>query len=180
MKKFVILFLVLATFGCATMKINYDYDRQSDFARYKTYQLSQESYNLPIQELNRNRVIKAVENEMAAKGFTKSDNADIIVDVNVAGKEIQTATATTSGSAYGRYGGYRGYRYGGGFATTQIDYDKYTEGTMVISFVDSSEKKIVWQGTGTKTLIENVKAEKREANINDAVQQILNNYPPKK
>lgn len=176
MKKFFILFLVLATFGCATMKINYDYDLQSNFVVYKTYQLSEESYKLPIQELNRNRVIKAVDNEMVAKGFTKSDNADIIVDINVVGKEVQTATATTSGG----YGSYRGYRYGGGFSTTNISYDQYTEGTMVISFVDSSAKKIVWQGTGTKTLIENVKAEKREANINNAVQQILNNYPPKK
>lgn len=179
MKKFFILFLVLATFGCATMKINYDYDRQSDFAAYKTYQLSEESYKLPIQALNRDRVIKAVDNEMAAKGFTKSDNADIIVDVNLAGKEVQTATATTTGG-YGGYRGYRGYRYGGGFSTTEINYDQYTEGTMVISFVDASAKKIVWQGTGTKTLIEDLKAEKREANINYAVQQIINNYPPKK
>lgn len=179
MKKFFILFLVLATFGCATMKINYDYDRQSDFAKYKTYQLSQESYNMAIQELNRDRVIKAVDNEMVVKGFTKSDNADIIVDVNITGKEIQTATATTSGG-YGGYRGYCGYGYGGGFSTTQVNYDQYTEGTMVISFVDGSSKKIVWQGTGTKTLIEDIKAEKREANINYAVQQILKNYPPGK
>lgn len=177
MKKFLILILSISLFSCATMKINYDYDRELDFTEYKTYQLSEETLKIPIQQLNRERIIKAVENEMAAKGFTKSDNPDIVVDVRVVGKEVQTATATSSG--YGGYG-YRGYGYGGGFSTTHVSYDQYTEGTMMISFVNMSAEKIIWQGTGTKTLLENVSAEKRESNINYAVEQILNNYPPKK
>jgi hypothetical protein len=159
------------------MKINYDYDRELDFTEYKTYQLSDETLNMPIQQLNRDRIIKAVENEMAAKGFTKSNNSDMVVDVRVVSKEVQTATATSTG--YGAYG-YRSFRYGGGFASTSVTYDQYTEGTMVISFVNMSTEKIIWQGTGTKTLLENVSPEKREANINYAVEQILSNYPPKK
>ena len=49
---------------------------------------------------------------------------------------------------------------------------------MVITFVDSGIEKIVWQGIGTKTLLDNVSAEKRAQNINSAVQQILGKYPP--
>jgi hypothetical protein len=177
MKKYLILLLSITIFSCATIKISSDFDRQADFSKYKTYQLSNETQNLQIQQLNRDRIIAAVENEMAVKGFTKSDNPDIIVDVNITGKEIQTATATTTGG-YGY--GYRGWGYGGGFSTTQINYDQYTEGTMIITFVDVSEEKIVWQGTGTKTLVENASAEKREKNINYSVQQIISKYPPSK
>ena len=176
MKKYLILLLSLVTFSCATMKISYDYDRQSDFSEYKTYTLSEESYKLPIQQLNLDRLIKSVETEMNAKGFTKSDNADIIVDITVTGQQVQTATATTTGNVYG----YRRWGYGGGFSTTQVNYDQYTEGTLILSFVDTSTNKIVWQGTGTKTLLENVSPEKREQNINYAVQQVLKNYPPAK
>lgn len=179
MKKLFILVLALAAFGCSTMKIGFDYDRQSDFSKYKTYQISAESYKLGIMQLNQDRVIKALDDGMVAKGFTKAENADIIVDVNIAGKEVQTATATTSGGYGGGYR-YRGYGYGGGFSTTHINYDTSTEGTMVISFVDASVEKIVWQGTGTKTLVENMSAEKREKNINYAVETILKNYPPGK
>lgn len=175
MKKYLILLLAISTFSCATIKISSDFDRQADFLKYKTYQLSNDTQNLPIQQLNRDRIIAAVENEMAAKGFSKSDNPDIIVDVNITGKEIQTATATTTGG-YGY--GYREWGYGGGFSTTQINYDQYTEGTMIITFVDASAEKIVWQGTGTKTLVENASTEKREKNINYAVQQIFYKYPP--
>lgn len=173
MKKYLVLMVSIVAFSCATMKISSDYDRQADFAKFKTYQLSYGTQNLQIQQLNRDRIIAAVEKELAAKGFTKSDNADLIVDVNIAGKEVQTATATTNGGY-----GYRGWRYGGGYTTTQINYDQHIEGSMVITLVDSSTKNIVWQGTGTKTLLENVSAEKREKNINYAVQQILKNYPP--
>lgn len=178
MKKISVLLLVITAFACQTIKVSYDYDRQADMTVYKTYKLSDETNNLKIQQLNRDRIISAVENGMAAKGFIKSENPDIIVDVNVASEEKQTATATTSGSYYGSR--YRGWNYGSGFSTTQINYDNYVEGTLVLTFVDAKKEQIVWQGSGTKTLIENASAEKREENINKAVQQILSNYPPAK
>jgi hypothetical protein len=91
---------------------------------------------------------------------------------------MQTATATSSGG-YGGYGfGYGRWGYGGGFSTTQINYDKYVEGTLFITLVDKADQKIVWQGTGKKTLDENSSAEKREKNIDYAVTQIFTNYPP--
>jgi hypothetical protein len=178
MKKISILFLTIVVFACQTIKVSYDYDRQADLTKYRTYKLSDETLNLQIQQLNRDRIINAVENGMAAKGFSKSENPDIIVDINLASEEKQTATATTTGSYYGSR--YRGWNYGSGFSTTQINYDKYVEGTLVITFVDAKKEQIVWQGSGTKTLIENASAEKRDENINKAVQQILNNYPPAK
>lgn len=180
MKKILILVIALATFGCVSMKIGYDYDKEADFAKYKTYQFSQESSALGLNQLNQNRVIKAVEAQMAAKGFTKAENPDLVVDINIAGREVQTATATTSGGygGYG-YGRYRGYGYGGGFSTTHINYDTYTEGTMVITLVDALAKQIIWQGRGTKTIIENMSPEQREKSINHAVESIFKNYPPK-
>jgi hypothetical protein len=116
MKKYLALMVSIVAFSCATMKISSDYDRQADFAKFKTYQLSDGTQNLQIQQLNRDRITTAVEKELAAKGFTKSDNADLIVDVNLAGKEVQTATATTNGGYR-----YRGWGYGGGYTTTQIN-----------------------------------------------------------
>jgi hypothetical protein len=113
---------------------------------------------------------------MAAKGFTKSESSsDVILDIRIKGEEVQTATATTSGSGYGYYR----WGYGGGFSTTTVNYDKYVEGTLFVTLVDRATEKIVWQGTGTRTLDENASAQKREENINYAVKQIFTNYPPK-
>ena len=95
-------------------------------------------------------------------------------------EQKRTATATTSGGGmYGGYG-YGRYGYGGGFSTTTVNYDDYTEGTLFINVVDRSTEKIVWQGRGTKTLNENASPEKREANIKNGVSLIYQKFPIKK
>lgn len=169
-----IIVLLATVLGCASMNVSYDFDRQADFTKYRTYQFTDESLSLPVGDLNRNRIISAVETELAAKGFTKSDQPDALVDVYITAKKEVDATATTTGTGPWRYG------YGGGFSTTQVTYNEYIVGTLLISLIDYSVKQIVWQGTGTKTLDESASPEKRESNINYAVQQIFSNYPPKK
>ena len=64
MKKLVILLLSVALFGCSSIQIAYDYDKQADFSSYKTYSLSQSINELGIGDLNRDRLIKAVETQM--------------------------------------------------------------------------------------------------------------------
>jgi len=176
-KYFILTFTVLALFACSTIKTSFDYDKQADFSKYKTYQFSNEVSAIPINQLNRDRLIAAIETEMAAKGFTKSDNPDVLIDIIIKADQKVDATATTTGTGY-RYP-YR-YAYGGGFSTTQVTYNEYTVGTLFISMVDNSMQKIVWQGIGVKTLNENASPEKREENINYAVKQIFLNYPPVK
>lgn len=175
MKKLLLLPVLLIFIACSTVKIGFDYDKQADFSKYKTYSISEETMKMPLNQLNRDRIISAVEAEMAAKGFTKSEKPDAILDIRIKGEEVQTATATTSGGGYGHYR----WGYGGGFSTTTVNYDKYVEGTLFVTLVDRATEKIVWQGTGTRTLDENANAQKREENINYAVNQIFTNYPPK-
>jgi hypothetical protein len=176
MKKLFLLPVLLIFIACSSVKTGFDYDKQADFSKYKTYTISEETMKMGINQLNRDRVISAVEAEMAAKGFTKSESSsDVILDIRIKGEEVQTATATTSGSGYGYYR----WGYGGGFSTTTVNYDKYVEGTLFVTLVDRATEKIVWQGTGTRTLDENASAQKREENINYAVNKIFTNYPPK-
>ena len=178
MKKLAMLVVFIALTSCSSIKTSFDFDKGVDFTKYKTYAFSEDAVNLKIYDLNRKRLLTALENELIAKGFTNSPNPDIIVDIHVKGQQYQTATATTSGAGYGGYYGYRGYRYGSGFTSTQVSYDQYTEGTLTIAFIDKAISQIVWQGTGVKTIDENASAAKREENINYAVKQIMANYPP--
>jgi hypothetical protein len=176
MKKLLLLPVLLIFIACSTVKIGFDYDKQADFSKYKTYTISEETMDMPLNQLNRDRIISAVEAEMAAKGFTKTESSsDVILDIRIKGEEVHTATATTSGGGYGHYR----WGYGGGFSTTTVNYDKYVEGTLFVTLIDRATEKIVWQGTGTRTLDESANAQKREENINYAVKQIFTNYPPK-
>lgn len=171
MKKYVILFLLMGLMSCASVKTVFDYDKQVDFSKYKTYSLTKDDLAVEVGQFNRERIIKAMETELAAKGLSKADEGDLLVNAHIKSKEKVEATATTTGG-YGVYGWHRGS------STTYIDYNEYTEGTLFITMADAATETIIWQGAGTKTLEESMSAEKREQSINYAVKQILNNYPP--
>ena len=177
MKKLLLVCLIAAMSSCSPVTISYDYDKQADFSKYKTYAFSEDALNLPVDQLNRDRILRAVETEMAGKGFSKSDSPDVLIDLQVKAKQEMEATATNTGG--GMYGGR--YGYGGGYgSTTRVDYNQYTVGSLFVNMVDKSTQKIVWQGRGSKTIDENATPTQRDTNINTGVKQIFTQYPPKK
>ncbi len=174
MKKLSILAIFLLPLACNSTKIGFDYDRNADFNKYKTYRLTDDSNDLAVGQLDRNRILKAVESEMRTKGFTRSDTPDALLDVRMKTQQKHTAHATTTTT-----GGFYGYRYGTGFGTTTVNYDDYTEGTLFITLIDAKSNQVLWQGTGSRTLSETSNVDKKEANITYSVNQIMANYPPK-
>jgi hypothetical protein len=178
MKKNMVFATILSlTAACSSVKVSSDFDRDVNFTGYKTYSFTKEADQLPLDDINRKRILDAVANELAAKGFTKSDQPDVWIDLNLTTQQKETATATSSPTYYGR-----GYRYGrgSGFSTTTINVEKYVEGTLFVDMIDTSKKQIVWQGRGMRTIDPDASADRREANINSAVKQIFTRYPPKK
>ena len=73
MKK-LLLFLtlvVITAVSCSTVKISSDFDKSAGFSSYKTYAFTEEALNIQLDDLNKNRLLNAIETELAAKGFTK-------------------------------------------------------------------------------------------------------------
>ena len=176
MKNILFSLLALGLFGaCSSVTVSSDFDRDANFASYKTYAFTDEAKQLPVGDINRKRIMDAVSSELALKGFTPSEQPDVLIDLKVMAQQKETATATNTGG----YGAGYGYRWGGGFSTTTINVEQYVEGTLFVDMIDNSKKQLVWQGRGMRTLDEDASSEKREANIKDAVKQIFTKYPPK-
>jgi hypothetical protein len=172
-----ILFLTLTLVGltsCSSIRVSSDFDKAGSFSTYKTYAFTPEAKSLPLDDINRGRVLDAIASQLALKGFTASDKPDVLIDVRIKANQVQTATASTD--YYGA--GYR-YRWGGGFSSTTINYDSYVEGTLFIDMIDAAKKQLVWQGRGTGTIDPDLSPQKREQNINYAVKQIFVKYPPR-
>jgi hypothetical protein len=169
-----LLFIGIGFASCSSIRVSSDFDKSGSFSTYKTYAFTPDANNLPVDDINKGRLLKAIETELAGKGFTKSEKPDVFIDVKIKANQVQTATA--SSDYYGA--GYR-YRWGGGFSTTTINYDSYTEGTLFIDMIDASKNQLVWQGRGTGTINPDISAQKREQNINYAVKQIFVKYPPR-
>jgi hypothetical protein len=169
---------VLAPAMVIAQKTSHDFDKTANFAGFKTYAFKDGTK--VGQPLIDDRIVAALEKELAAKGLTKSEaNPDVIVVYHVAfDKEKDISTYSSGyGGGYGPYG----YGWGGGWgsttSTTQVR--DILVGTMVIDIADAKKNQIAWRGMGVKEVNTTASPEKRDKSINDAVKKILKNYPPK-
>jgi len=155
-------------------KVSFDFDKTEDFSRIKSYALKDGTkVNDPLVH---NRIVAAIESELAAKGLSKNDaTPDAVVVYHIAFDKKQDITTFSSG--YGGYGPY-GYGWGGGWGTTDVRVNEILVGTLVIDVADATKKSIVWRGMGVKEVDVQAKAEKRDKNIAAAVKKILKDFPP--
>ena len=162
----------------AAQKTSYDYDKSANFGSYRTYALKDGTK--VGQELIDNRIVAAIETELAAKGLTKSDTPDVFVVYHVAfDKEKDISTFSSGyGGGYGPYGWGWGGGWAGGTSTTQVR--DILIGTLVIDMADAKKGQIAWRGMGVKEVNTQAKPDKRDKSINNAVKKIFKNYPPKR
>ena len=167
------LAMVLTPTLAMAQKVSYDYDKTATFTG-KTYALKDGTK--VGQQLIDDRIVAAIDTELAAKGLTKTEsNPDMFVVYHVAFDKQKDITAYNTGG----YGGY-GYRWGGGWGTTDVRVNEILIGTLVIDVADTTKQEMVWRGMGVKEVDTQAKPEKRDKSISSAVQKILKNYPPKK
>jgi hypothetical protein len=176
---------VLLMFGAAgvvvAQDVRYDFDKNKDFSKYKTYKW------VPIKgadqpdELTGKKLTAAVDAELATKGLTKtdSDTADLYIGYQTAIGTEKQFTSYNTGWGYGP--GWGGGWYGGGGMSSNTTYGSTSTvyiGQLDLSMYDPADKQIVWRGNASKTLDPKAKPEKKEKNIGKAVKKLLKNYPP--
>jgi hypothetical protein len=158
-------------------KVSYDFDKATNFASFKTYALKDGTK--VGQPLIDDRIVAAIDAELAAKGFTKSATPDVFVVYHVAfDKEKDISTYSSGyGGGYGAYGWGWGGGWAGGTTTTQVR--DILMGTLVIDIADAKKSQVAWRGMGVKEVDTQAKPDKRDKSINSAVKKIFKNYPPK-
>lgn len=175
MKKtaFIITLLVMSftVISCASVRVSSDYDTKKDFANYKTFAFYKKGIDKSnISDLDKRRILRAIESELLAKGFTKSKNPDLLVSIFT--KSQQKLTVRDNNMFYG---GWYPWYYGASWGT-QIS--KYTQGTLFVDLIDTKKKELVWQGIGSGALVTSGNAVKKEKRIKEFVAEIMKTYPP--
>ena len=173
-------FLLAATSAVA-QDIRYDFDKDKDFSKYKTYKwVAIKGAEMP-DELTQKALTSAIDSQLAAKGLTKtdSDNADLYVGYQTALGQEKEFTSYNTGWGYGPGWGGGWYGYGGMASTTTYGSTSTVYvGQLDLSMYDPVAKQLVWRGTASKTLDPKAKPEKKQKNINKAVEKLLKKYPP--
>lgn len=171
-----VLAIVLAPALLLAQKVSYDYNKSSNFASFKTY--AQKDGTKVGQPLIDDRIVAAIDTELAAKGLTKSEsNPDVIVVYHMAFDQEKDISTYSSGYG-GGYGPY-GYGWGGMGGTTSTQVRNILIGTLVIDIADAKANQMAWRGMATKEVNPQNNPEKRDKSISNAVKKIFKNYPPK-
>ena len=180
-----IVFIILS--GCSSLSVNYDFNQQTDFTKYKTFDWLPFPKDMKVDELNRVRFVTAVEDNLAAKGINQNTSKPDFVIATHFGKENKV-DITNWGYTYAPSGYYRGYGYrhpgnygyAGSYASTGgVSVYEYEQGTLILDVVDAKTRKLIWRATAKAIVSPASTPEKQTEKIKNAVQEILEHFPPK-
>ena len=173
--KYVPLLLMFLVASCSSVNVYNDYDKKVDFTQFKTFAFYKPGVDkVEISDLDKKRILKSIEAEMLAKGFTKSENPDLLVNFFTKSREQVDVNAFNNSWGYGYGYGWNPYIWGGNRTTVRTT----TQGTLFIDLIDAKKKEMVWQGEGEGEIFKN--QNNKEERIQEFVTEILKQYPPQK
>lgn len=174
-KLLTLLLLVVMASSCSSVRVAADYDKDVAFNEFKTFAFYKPGIDkAEISDLDKRRILRAIETELLAKGMTKSENPDMLVSIFT--KSQQRVDVYNNAWGWGGWG-WGGYGPGWGWGWDQPAVSTNTEGTLYIDFINADKKDLIWQGMGTGYLVTK-NMEKKEARIQEFVSKVLEKYPP--
>ncbi len=80
--------IALIITSCSSVRVTTDYDTKVDFNQYKTFAFYKKGIDkASISDLDKKRIMRAVESELIAKGMTKSSTPDVLVSLFTKSRE---------------------------------------------------------------------------------------------
>lgn len=173
------LLALTATFvaACSSAKVYTTVDPDADFSRYATFGFHEKlgTDSEDYRSLATRFLQEATARELEARGYTRSDTPDLLVNFRLHTQQKLETTAAPSAGYYG-YRGYAGYGTWGGYGGFETTVDEYTEGTLNIDLVDRARNQLVWEGT-VVTRVTNSMREEMQEHLDKAVTGAFEKYP---
>ncbi|WP_179335738.1 DUF4136 domain-containing protein [Winogradskyella costae] len=177
--KFTPMFLLLIGLtSCSSVRVAADYDREANFDNYKTFAFFKPGIDkAEINDIDKRRILRAIEAELMAKGYTKSENPNMLVSIFTKSNQRVDVYNNAWGNGAWGWGGYGGWGWRSGWNNNQVTTT--TEGMLFIDLIDANKKELIWQGSGTGNLNAS-NPDKKDARIKEFVSEMLTQFPPDK
>ncbi len=164
---FLTLGATVLALSCSSINVSHDYDPQANFNNLKTFSWLSFPKKAKVNQLVVKRIQDAVTGELEAKGLRLSSNPDFMIAMHGATKEKLDIQDWGYSSPRAAYWGQR-----------DITVQQYTEGTLILDFVDAKSKEIIWRGVASGAVDPGASPEKRTKRINEGVAKLLAKFPP--
>ena len=154
--------LLIAVFLSAPQTAQVDWKRDTEFGEYETYAW-RGGVRAP-NKLSHQRIVSAVENELAIKGWWRDDQArvpDIYLSYYASVKDEVVIDYA-----------YRTDWYDDASVTVR----RVHEGMLMLDIIDVAEDELIWRGIITQALSDNPR--RNDSKISDTVRTLLAEFPP--
>ncbi len=177
-----LLLVVVCSFSVQAQKIHVVYDKQIDFAQFKTFAWA--PHGAVAHPMLAANVVGAIEQELKARGLQKvniSDNPGLIIQVY--GSIDQEVSYNSTDPLYNATGGIPPFDpsfsgpllEGQQFGATSVTIHK---GQLVVDLLDAANKKLIWRGMSQQNLAAH-NPNKLVSQVNDAISKMFKQYPVK-
>ncbi len=187
---FFLLFMFITS--CSSLNVTTDWDRGVDFSTFKTFSFYPWDYKngYQINDYDKQTILNAIQDDLENKGYTYvKEGGDMVVSIFITVKGKTSYEAYTNhyggwagyGGGWGYYGfgyGYGwgpGFGYGPGYSNTTVTERNYKEGSLIIDVFSAADKKLIWQGIGSREVEYDL--DKRDEKLPKNVHQILAKFP---
>lgn len=172
MKFFPYIILAIFVSSCGGPRAVYDYDETAGFSNISTYQIFAD-LETGMNQLDEQRLITILNEQLAQKGFTTSQEPQIFV--NFYSTEYQTPTSNSVGIGVGGSGRNVGVGISGGIPLGGPEnYRRVT-----FDFIDVQKDVLIWQAVVEGKFDNNTSPERRAEQLRTLVEEALKGYPPK-
>lgn len=164
------LWIMLLLISCASMRVSYEYDKETDFASLNTFDWLEIPQTRQLSEIMVRQVRSSVNSQLEAKGYTKtvSVSPDFFIAIYPSARVKEEVSRTrfkqTNFSKAGTFG-----EDGWG-----LNESAYLEETLILDFIDGKDREIFWSGTAKHVIYTNVNPVK----IDKAIAEMLKHFPP--
>lgn len=167
MKKLYVIFGLLILYSCGS-SINYDFDADADFSKYKTYAFNADM-NSGFSDLDERRIMRAMESRFESLGMTESDSPDLLVDIK---SKIYSNLPNP-----GMWGIQEG-EVAEGVTINNVRTGDPNTRWMLIELVDVSRSFTVWMAISDRNETFGSDPLDRDAYYNELIGKMFSKYPP--
>ncbi|TLP82205.1 DUF4136 domain-containing protein [Maribacter sp. ACAM166] len=164
--------LILLT-SCGAAKVSYDYDNQTDFSSYTTYNYF-DDMETGLSELDEKRLLDAMDASLSEKGFMFAEEPDVFI--NITSSVFRSQPGNNVGVGLGGGGG----SLGGGVSIGIPVGSPKLRREIQLDFVDANKDLLIWQALSESSFREADAPREKEEKLQILVAEMFSKYPPAK
>ncbi len=165
------LFLLLSS--CSGVRVNYDYDKATNFSNYTSYNYFSD-ISSGLSELDEKRLMRVLDSTLQAKGYLLAEEPDFFI--NILSNEYRNAPNNAVGVGIGG----PGRNVGGGVSVGLPLGNSGIQRRIQFDFVDAQKDALFWQASSESGFRENASPSVREDRLKAVVKKVFSKFPPER